>query len=76
MIEFSWDPIDFSVLTEQTESSFMLMTCVSEPKSSRHVWESFFTNQSWALILGVLASSSGVANTARRGKFCCPAHGT
>ncbi|VCW79450.1 unnamed protein product, partial [Gulo gulo] len=38
-----------------------------EPKSSRHGWGSFSTNQSWALILGALASLSGTANTAKRG---------
>uniref|UniRef100_A0A3Q2I525 Regulator of G-protein signaling 16 n=1 Tax=Equus caballus TaxID=9796 RepID=A0A3Q2I525_HORSE len=37
-----------------------------EPKSSRPGWGSFFTNQSWAPILGVLASLNGAVNTAKR----------
>lgn len=62
--------INLSALAGKTENPHMLVLCLPEPKSSRHGWESFFTNRTWAPILGMLASSSGTVNTAKSGKSC------
>ena len=65
-----WDFMNLSALAEQGENPHVLMLCLPEPKTSRHGWASFFTSQNWAPIPGVLASSSGAVNIAKRGKSC------
>lgn len=68
-----WGFMDLSALAEQGENPHELMLCLPEPKNSRHGWGSFFISQNWALIPGVLASSSGAVNTAKKGKSRRPA---
>lgn len=65
-----WGFMNLSALAEQGENPHALMLCLPEPKNSRHGWASFSTSQNWAPIPGVLASSSGAVNTAKRGKSC------